>query len=115
MLELPRPEPACWIAQFERPQEIACLLEVDADGEDLVDQIFHAHNAVFSQVVLDELIVGKWDSLFVDFAVATLVDKFANRLDGREAIGDIGFNNLEHFRRGFSQANKDAIIDLEEA
>ncbi len=97
MLELPRPKPACWVAQLEWPQEVARLLEVRADGDDLMDQILHAHDAIFPQVVLDDLVVGEGDALLVDLAVAALVDEGADGLEVRVAVGDVGLDDLEHF------------------
>ena len=94
MLELPRPEAAGRVAQLERPQEVARLLEVRSHGDQLVDQILHAHDAILAQVVFDQLVVGKGDTLLVDFAITALVDKFADGLEGRIPIGDVGFDDL---------------------
>ena len=35
-------------AQLERPEEVGRLLEVGADGEDLVDQILHTDDVVLA-------------------------------------------------------------------
>lgn len=114
MLELPRPEPAGWVAQLERPQKVARLLEVRADGDNLMDQILHAHDPVFSQVVLDDLVVREGDALLVDLAVAALVDEGADGLEVRVAVGDVGLDDFEHFGGGFGEADEDAVVDLEE-
>lgn len=115
MLELPRPKPAGWVAQLERPQKVARLLEVRADGDNLMDQVLHAHDAVFPQVVLDDLVVGEGNALLVDLAVAALVDEGADGLEVRVAVGDVGLNDLEHLGGGFGEADEDAVVDLEEA
>ncbi len=115
MLELPRPKPAGWVAQLERPQKVARLLEVRADSDDLMDQILHAHDPIFPQVILDDLVVGEGDALLVDLAVAALVDEGADGLEVRVAVGDVGLDDLEHFRGGFGEADEDAVVDLEEA
>jgi len=115
VLELPRPKPAGRIAQLERPQEVARLLEVRADGDDLMDQILHAHDAVFPQVILDDLVIGEGDALLVDLAVAALVDEGADGLEVRVAVGDVGLDDLEHFGRGLREAHEDAVVDLEQA
>ena len=39
---------AC-IAQLERPEEVVCLLEVGANGDYLMDEVFNTDNAVFAQ------------------------------------------------------------------
>lgn len=81
MLELARAEAAGGAVEFERPQEVAGLLEVGADGINLVDEILHADYAVFAQVGLDELVVCQCDAGLVDLAVAALVDQVAYGLD----------------------------------
>ena len=113
MLELARPEPARRVTQLEGPEEIAGLLEVGSHGHDLVDQVFEADDAVLAQVLLDEAVVSQWNALFVDFAVAALVDEFADRLDGRVAVCDEGFDHFEHFDRGFGEFDEDTVVDLE--
>jgi len=115
VLKLPRPKPAGWVAQLERPQKVARLLEVRAYGDDLMDQILHAHDPIFAQVVLDDLVVGEGDALLVDLAVAALVDEGADGLEVRVAVGDVGLDDLEHFRGGFGEADEDAVVDLEKA
>lgn len=115
MFELSGPEPAVWVAQLERPEEIARLLEVRAHSVDLMNQVLHAHDAVLAQMVLDNLVVGEGDALLVDLAVAPLVDQFADGLEGGVAVGNVRFNNLKHFRGGLCEADEDAIVDLKEA
>ena len=114
VLELPRSEASSRIAQLEGPQEIARLLEVGANGKDLMDEIFHAHDTVLSQMILDDLVVGERNTLLVDLAVAALVDEFADGLEVGIAVGDIGFDDFEHFRGGFGKADEDAVVDLQE-
>lgn len=115
MLELPRSEPPVRVAQFERPQEVARLLEVGSHSVDLMDQILHAHDAVLAQVVLDDLVVGEGDTLLVDLAVSALVDKFADSLEVGVAVGNVGFDDLQHFRGGFGDADEDTVVDLEKS
>ncbi len=61
-------------------QEIGSLLEVGSDSEDLVNQVFHADNAVFAEVGLDDGVVGQSNTLLVDFSISTLVDELTDRL-----------------------------------
>lgn len=112
MPELAGAKAAGRVAQLEGPEEIAGLLEVGADSEDLVDQVFHADDAEFAQVVLDQLVVGEGDALLVDLSVAALVDEIAHGLDRREAVGDIGFHHFQHFDRCFGEAHKHPVVDL---
>ena len=114
MLEFSRSESSGGVAQLKWPQKVARLLEVGPDGQNLMDKILHAHDAVFTQVLLDDLVVGEGDALLVDFSVATLVDKIADGLEGRVTVGNVGLDNLEHFRGSFRKADEDAVVDLEE-
>ena len=114
MFELPRSEPPSGIRQLERPKKIARLLEIRPHGHDLMDQIFHADDPELAQVLLDDLIVGQGDALLVDFAVAALVDQVADGLDRRVSVGDVGFDDLEHFGGGFGDFYEDAVVNLEQ-
>ena len=114
MLELPRSETSSRVAQLERPQEIARLLEVGSDGENLMNQVLHTHDTVLPQMIFNDLVIGKRDPLLVDLAIAALVDEFADGLEVGIAVGDVGFDDFEHLRRGFCEADEDAIVDLEE-
>ena len=114
MLELPGTEAARGVAQLEGPEEIAGLLEVGSHGEDLVDEIFHAHDAVLTQARLDQSVVGQGNALLVDLAVATLVDELSHRLEIRIAVGNVRFDHLEHLRGCLGDPDKDAVVDLQQ-
>ena len=101
MLELPRSEATSWVAQLEWPQEVADLLEVRSDSDNLVDQILHADNAEFAQVVLNQLVVGERDALLVDLPISTLVDELADRLEVGVTVCDIWVDDCEHLLRSF--------------
>jgi len=58
-----------------------CLFEVGANGEDFVDKVLDGKNVVFSECLLDHLVVGERHSLFVDLSVTALVDQFADSLE----------------------------------
>jgi len=114
VLELPSVEAAVGVGQLEGPQKVAGLLEVGANSDDLVDQVLNADNAVLAQVVLNELVVGKSNALLVDFAVAALVDEFADGLQVGVAIGNVGVDDCEHLLSGLGQLDEDTAVDLEE-
>ena len=114
MLELAGSEAAGGTVQFEGPKEVASLLEIGADGIDLVDQVLYTDYSVLAKVGFDKLVVRQSNTLLVDLAITTLVDQFAHRLDRRIAIGDEGLDDFEHFRGGFGKAHEDAIIDLQQ-
>lgn len=48
VIELASMEAASWVGQLERPEKVACLLEVGANGVDFMNQILHADNAMFA-------------------------------------------------------------------
>jgi len=73
MNKLPLVEATVRVREFEWPEEVASLLEVRTNSEDFVNQVLHADDAEFAQVVLDQLVVCKRDSLLVDLAISTLV------------------------------------------
>lgn len=114
MLELSRPEAPSRIAQLKWPQEVARLLKVRSHSDDLMDQILHTDDTVFTQVFLNDLIVCERDTLLVDLAVAALVDEFTDSLEVRVAVGDVWLDNLEHFVGGFCETDEDTVVDLEE-
>ena len=114
MPELALVEATSWIRQLEGPEEVAGLLEVGANGEDLVDQILHADNTKFTQVVLDQLVVGERNALLVDLAISTLVHELAHGLEVGVPVCDVWVDDCEHLLCGLGEANEDSIVDLEE-
>ena len=80
-----------------------------------MDQVLHADDAEFAQVVLDQLVVGKRNALLVDLAISTLVDELADRLEVGVAVGDVWVDDGEHLLGGFGQADEDTVVDLEES
>merc|ERR1712183_755764 len=65
-------EATLWCGELERPEEVVCLLELRADGIDLVDQILDTLNAVLGELVADDLVVGERDALLVDLTETAL-------------------------------------------
>jgi hypothetical protein len=72
VLELPLVEATSRAVQLERPQEVGRLLEVGADGVNLVDQILHTDHAVLAEVLLDDFVVSQRKSLLVNLAIPSL-------------------------------------------
>lgn len=114
MLELAGTEATSGVGELEGPQEVGGLLEVGADGEDLVDEILKADDAVLAEVLLNDGVVGKSDALLVDLAVSTLVDELLDGLEVGVTVGDPGLDNLEHLGDGLGDLDEDAVVDLEE-
>ena len=110
-------EAAVGVGELEWPEEVGGLLEVGADGVDLVDEVLHADDAVLAEVLLDDGVVGERDALLAGngLGVSTLVDELTDGLEVGVAVGDEGLDDLQHFRGGLGQANEYAIVDLEQA
>ena len=65
-------------SKFEWPEEVVGFFEVWADWMDFIDEVFYRNNAMFSKSTLNKPVVGEGNSLFVDLAVASLVDDFSD-------------------------------------
>jgi len=114
MSELACSEPTSWVGKLEWPEEVVDLLEVWSDGDDLVNDIFDADNAILSERFLDDGIIGQWNALFVDFAITALVDELSDGLEIWITISNIWFDNTEHFDSSLGETNKYTIVDLKE-
>lgn len=113
MLELPWAEATGGRGQLEWPEEVAGLLEVGADGVDLVDEVLDADNAELAEVLLDELVVGDGKALLVDLSVTALVDKLTDGLQVGVAVCDEGLDDLQHLNGSLGELDEDTIVDLE--
>ena len=76
--------------QLEGPQEVGGVLEVGADGQDLVNQIFDANDVVLAQLLLDDVVGGDGDAAGVQLGESALVDQLANALQVGCSPGDVG-------------------------
>jgi hypothetical protein len=72
-------------------------------------------DAKLAELLLDDGVVGDGDALAVDLGVAALVDELADRLEVDLAVGDVGLDELEHLGRRLGHADKDAVVDLQQA
>jgi len=59
MLKLPLPPSSSGGTQFERPQEIVCLLEIRSNSVYFVDEVFDRKDIVFAKSLLNDGVVGK--------------------------------------------------------
>jgi hypothetical protein len=90
------------------------LLEVWTNSEDLVNQILHTDNAVFTKAVLDNGVIGESNTLLVNLSISALVDELTDGLEVWISVGDPRLNDLQHLKCSFGHANKDTIVDLEQ-
>lgn len=79
--------------QLERPQEVAGVFEVLADGHDLVDEVLDADDAVSAEFRLDEVVGSDRRPLAVELDEAAFVDQLADRLEVRRSPRDIRLCN----------------------
>jgi hypothetical protein len=114
VLELAGAETAGGVGQLEGPEEVVGLLEVGANGVDLVDQILHADNAELAEVLLDDLVVGEGSALLVDLSVTTLVQKLADGLQVGVSVGNVGVDDSQHLLGGLGETNESTRVDLEQ-
>lgn len=114
VLDLAGVEATVGVGQLEGPQEVVGLLEVGANGVDLVDQVLHADNAVLAEVLLDDLVVGQGLALLVDLTVAALVHELTDALQVGVTVGDVGVDNGQHLLGGLGQADEDTVVDLQQ-
>jgi hypothetical protein len=113
VLELAGTEATSGVGELEGPEEVGGLLEVGANGVDLVDQVLHADNAVLGKVLLDDGVVGEGNALLVDLGVSALVDELTDGLQVGVTVGNEGLDDLEHLRGGLGQTDEDTVVDLE--
>jgi hypothetical protein len=113
VLEFTSTEATIGVVELEGPEEVGSLLEVGADSVDLVDQVFHADDAVLAKGILDELIVGQSDALLVDLSISTLVDELADGLKIGVAVGNIGVDDGQHLLGSLGKLDEDTVVDLE--
>lgn len=85
-LELALPPSTCRVVKLERPEEVGSLLEVRADGVDLMDEIFDGEDVELSKSFLNDAVVGQRHALLVDLGIAPLVDEFTDGLQVRLAV-----------------------------
>jgi hypothetical protein len=101
------------VGELEGPQEVVSFTEVRTNGSDFVDQIFNTDDVVLAQSLFDDGVVVKSNALLVDLGESTLVDQFTDGLEVGFTVGDVGFNQLEHFSSGLVETDKDTVVDLQ--
>lgn len=114
VLELAGAEATSGVGELEGPEEVVGLLEVGANGVDLVDQILHADNAVLAEVLLDDLVVGERSALLVDLSVTALVDELTDGLEVGVTVGNVGVDDGKHLLGSLGETDESAVVDLEQ-
>lgn len=113
MEELALMEATVGIGELEGPQKVVGLLEVWADGVDLVDQILRADDAVFTKPLFNDRIIGYRDALLIDLGITALVDELADSAKRRATVSDIRGDKQKHLLGCGSKLDKGTVVDLE--
>ena len=101
--------------QLEGPQEVVGLLELGAAGDNLVDEVLDAVDAVLAQGTGDDAVVGQGQSSSLDGAVASLVDEVGDGLSGGVAVSDPRLDHFDHVPGGLVQLHKHSIVQLSQS
>lgn len=73
-------EATLWRTEFHWPQEVVGFLKVLTHCVNLVDEILNADDTTLAQLLLDDGVVSDGNALFVDLAIAALVDQLPHTL-----------------------------------
>jgi len=84
------PPPAGRGVQLEGPQEVGRVLEVGANGEDLMDEILHADDAKLAKSSLHQVVGGDSSAVAIDLDETALIHQLAHRLEVGSSPGDVG-------------------------
>jgi len=114
VLELAGAESTIGVGQLEGPQEVVGLLEVGANGVDLVDEILHADNAVLAEVLLNDLVVGEGSAHLVHLSVTALVEKLTDGLQVGVTVGNVGVDDGQHLLGSLGETDEGTRVDLEQ-
>jgi hypothetical protein len=97
-----------------------------------VDEVLDTKDVVFSECLLDHLVIREGYPLFVDLSVAALVDQLADSLEVRlsgkcstsgqasglaredQPISDVWLDEAEHLLSSLGNLHKDTIVDLQQ-
>lgn len=100
------------VGELEGPEEVVGLLEVGTAGDDLVDEVLHAVDALSTELTSNDAVVGERDSASVDLTVTALVDELGDGGTGGETVGDERLDNADHVPGGLVQLDEDGVVDL---
>jgi hypothetical protein len=82
-------------SELEWPDEVVGFFEVGSNGVDFLNEILNGFDSFRSESLLNDLVIGKGNSLLVDFTITSLQDEFSDGLAGGVSEGDVGFNSTE--------------------
>lgn len=113
VLELSSDTPAAgWVRKLEWPEEVRGLLEVWTNGVDLVDQVLHTDDTILAQVLLNDSVVRKGNTLLVDLTVTTLVKELTDGGEVWITVGNVWLDDSQKLGGGLGQSDEDTAVDL---
>jgi len=80
-----------------------------------MDNIFNTDQARFSEVLFDDFIGSKRNSLGFNLGITSLVDQIRNSLSGRISESDVSFDFLQHVHGGSVNSDQGSIVDLSQS
>ncbi len=101
--------------ESEWEEEIVDLLELTSKVIDLVDDVLDAFDTVFTESLLNDLVLNKRDSLSVEFSETSLIDEGLDGALRRESVSDIWLNLSEHIHGSLVVLEEDGSSDLGES
>jgi len=111
--ELSRPPSTSGVGELEWPKVGGSLLEVGSASSDLVNQVLHTDDTEFTELLLDDLVVGDGDSLTVDLCVSSLVDEFSDSFEVDFTVGDVRADKVEHLLGSLGDSDENTVVDLQ--
>jgi len=112
--ELAFVEATVGVGELEGPQKVVGLLEVWADGVDLMNQILRADDAVLAKLLFNDGIIGDRDALLVNLGITARVDELADGAKRRTTVGDIGGDEQKHLLGRGRKLDKGTVVDLKQ-
>ena len=102
-------------AELEGPEEVVGLLEFSTNGDNLVDEVLYASEADLAESSLNNGVVSKRNSLAIDLAISSLVDKLSDQTLSRVAVGNVGLNSSDHVPGSLVESNEHSIVELSQS
>jgi hypothetical protein len=75
----------------------------------------HTDDTEFTELLLDDLVVGDGDSLTVDLCVSSLVDEFSDSFKVDLTVGNVRTDEVEHLLSSLGDSNENTVVDLQKS
>jgi len=98
--------------QLDRPHKVGDGLELRADGENLVDNVLNALEALLAEAGLNNGVGADRHALAGKLHVASLVEEVLHGLKVGVTVSDEGLDKSEHVDGGGVNADENTVVDL---